>query len=502
MPQGRQSTLLIRQYRELFLSFGMLLIGLAVPFLFMALLACLFGECTVALPFLVTAAISAFPGVLLYLLLRKRELARLDYSEAGVVVVLIWIAASTLGALPFVFALKLPYLHALFETVSGLTTTGLSLVQVEEAPQAILLYRSLLQWLGGLGFAVVMVAAIIGPHAVGLYDVEGHGDKLLPHVKRSAGAIFIIYTVYTMLGVLALWLFKMPLFDAVNHSMCALATGGFSPRMTSIGYYDSLPIELTLLVLMLLGCTGFAVHMLLIQRRFKDFWRHPEPRTLFWSLSLGLVALIWGLKTLGGIAFGQATREALFNGVSAITGTGFGTVDFTAWPDYTLIVLSVLMTLGGGVGSTAGGVKMYRVYLAARSISWELKRKLLPPRATYLPYLWRQGQKYFVSAQHLSEMHLFVLVYLSAWAFGSLILMSYGHSAAYSIFEFASALGTVGLSVGITSPAAPAGLLWTEILGMFLGRLEFFVVLLAGARVMRDSRLISKERSALRKRPT
>ncbi len=286
----------------------------------------------------------------------------------------------------------------------------------------------------------------------------------------------------------------MPLFDAVNHSMCALAPGGFSTQPASLGAYHSFPIEALTWVLMLLGCTGFAVHYLFLTGKWRALLRHPEPRTLFVSLLLGLPLLAWSLHAASRLALSASWRLATFNGISALTGTGYSTTDFSNWSDFSLVALSVLMTIGGGVGSTAGGLKLYRVYLFTKSLYWELKAKLLPPRAVFRPYLWRQGRKFFITPDHQSQMFLFVLVYLFAWLGGSLILMAYGHSAAASIFEYASALGTVGLSLGITSPAAPAGLLWVEIAGMFLGRLEFLVVFVAAGRLFRDMRLLMHER--------
>jgi trk system potassium uptake protein TrkH len=215
--------------------------------------------------------------------------------------------------------------------------------------------------------------------------------------------------------------------------------------------------------------------------------RHGELRVFFAALLIGIpVIYFWAAEPLWGEATGF--RRALFQGVSALTGTGYSIAPDHAWNSVGFAILTGFMLIGGGINSTAGAIKQHRVYLVFKSVLWQIRGFFLPRSAVFQHQIWRGEERVVLDAEHLRGVATYVVLYMMAWAVGSLVLMAHGLGMKESLFEFASALGGVGLSVGITAADAPPGILWTEMAGMFLGRLEFFVVILGIGKILLDLR--------------
>jgi len=400
----------------------------------------------------------------------------LSVAEASVVVVASWSVVCLASAWPFAVMEELGFTLALFESVSGWTTTGLSVVDVGRASPSILLWRSVMQLAGGAGLAIVMAASIAGPLGPGLSIAEGRGEQLVPQVRRSARMVLILYTAYALGGVLALRMVGMTALDAVSHAFAAVSTGGFSTRAESVGYWNSAAVEGVSMVLMTLGSLNFLTAYLLLQGRLRAAGRDGEVRLAALLAAVGSLVL-WALVC--GEVFpetGKRVRTAVFETLSALTTTGFSTTTYDSWNDSGFLTLTLLMIVGGGACSTAGGLKQYRVHLLFRTLLWEIRRPFLPRTAVQARYLWKGEEKDFIDDARIRQTAAFVFLYLTAYVAGTGILVAYGYGLRESLFEFASALSTVGLSAGVTHPSAPAGVLWTEMAGMFLGRLEFFVV--------------------------
>lgn len=443
------------------------------------------GETTEAGALVLAAAIAVVLGLVL------QRLGRLDgdvgLREGGLIVLATWVLAIVLAALPFVFAGTLGMRDALFESTSGWTTTGLSMVDVTRVGPLMLLWRSVMQLVGGAGFAVVMLAALVGPPGVGFASAEGRGDQLLPNVQRSMVVVLRIYLSCTLVGVVAYVACGMAPFDAVNHAFGALSTGGFSTRPESIGAYDSAAIELVTVILMLIGTSNFAVLWALCRGRVREVLRNGEVR-LGSLLLVAFVPVVLVTAVLPHHQGARAARVAAFETVSALSTTGYSTVAYGNWPDVAVLCLVVLMLIGGGTCSTAGGLKLHRAYVLLRSIGWQLRSYLLPARAVTRREVWKGDQVQSVSSADVEQMAGFLTLYLATYAAGVLVITYHGYSLRDAMFEFASCIGTVGLSIGVTSPSAPTAVVWTQIAGMFLGRLEFFVVLYALLDLGRDAR--------------
>ncbi len=437
--------------------------------------------------FLFPAAALAVGGTAIWRLARAREHVVLRVQEGGVIVLLSWVLICLVSAVPFMTSMGLTFTQAIFESVSGWTTTGLSVVDVTRAPHVVLLWRSIMQLAGGAGLAIIMLSAIAGPVGPGLSHAEGRTEQLAPHVRQSARLVLFICTGYAVVGTLAFRLAGMTFFDAVNHAFTAVSTGGFSTQPKSIGHWDSPAIEAVTIPLMALGNLNFLTAYLLLHGRVRAVTRNGEVRVMAVLIPLSAVLLFLFVSRTLFPAFGAGARIAVFQSVTALTTTGFSTTSYAGWGSLGFLVLVALMLIGGGTCSTAGGIKQYRVYLLFKALSWELKRPFLPRSAVRENYIWQGERKDYIQDARVRQVATFVFLYLAAYLIGVAVLAAYGFSLRDSLFEFASALGTVGLSIGITSADAPRLVLWTEIVGMFLGRLEFFVVFVAAAKLALDA---------------
>jgi trk system potassium uptake protein TrkH len=476
-----------QRYRAILAYTG--LVGVVVSLLILSplvLLAAYPQESPLAWAFLGPGLGLGVPSVLLWRLLIPRTPVSLTRQEGAVIVVLSWLLALLVGSIPFLPGSGLSLTQALFEATSGWTTAGLSVLDVEQGSPLLLFYRSVIQLAGGAGLAILMLSALAGPVGPGLSVAEGREEQLLPHVRRSIRLVLSMYAGYVVVGIALLSAVGMSWFDAVNHAFTALSTGGFSTRAASIAYWDSPAVEGAVIALMLLGTLNFLTAYTLFRGKLRAVARSSEVRQSTLLLVLGTLVLFFGVTSGLYPSLSQRVRVAVFNAVSALSTTGFSTVDYRPWSSLGWLVLILLMLVGGGTGSTAGGIKQYRIYALFRGLVWEVRRRLLPRRAVTEPDVWRGEERQFLSDTHLRQVALFVFLYLVVFLVGSGVLTAYGYPLQDSLFEFASALGTVGISVGITAPNAPAGVLWTQMGGMVLGRLEFFTVVVGITRLLRD----------------
>lgn len=413
--------------------------------------------------------------------IKQNTAKTISYGRQHEIVIVfgIWIYAFLIGAAPFIISGQLNFICALFESVSGWTTTGLSVMNVAQTPNIFLFYRSLLQFCGGLGIILLLLIFSGGPNAMTLFSAEGHVDKLEPNLKSTARLMVFIYLGFTLFGIILYAIFNMPWFDAINHAMTALSTGGFSTRVDSIGYFQSLPIETITIFLMLVGSTNFAILALLLKRDFRKLFKYGELKFFFALLIISLpVILIAGASSLYP-SMSSGWRIAIFQIVSGLTTTGFSTVSFNAWHHGMLFIIIILMLIGGGSGSTAGGIKYTRVYIIYKSVAYFIKTRFRPEKTVNEDYVIKSNGKTYLTSKYMLEICLFAIIYLTIFGFGSLILMFTGIPINEALFEFASALGTVGLSIGVTSVDSGNLILITQIIGMILGRLEIFIVFIA-----------------------
>lgn len=479
---------LIDKYRTIASQIGFVLILIGGLILIPLLILPFFPDQIEYYPvFVMTAIPLIIVGAIFVLRFRNIRSQPLMTHEAGVIVLFAWISAFLFSAIPFIKVLHLSFPLALFESVSAWTTTGLSVVDVSKAPNIILFWRSIMQLAGGAGFAIMMVAALTGLSGSGLSKAEGRSDQLVPQIRRSAQIVLIIYSIYLGFGIIAYSFAGMTFFDAINHTFCAISTGGFSTQTDSIGYWNSLKIELVTIILMILGNLNFVSAYLLLKLRFRSFFRNGEVHLFIVLTYIAIIILFIFTSSVIYSDLSKSIRVAIFEAISALTTTGYSTVSYHNWNDGGIMLLIILMLIGGGACSTAGGIKQYRIYLLLKSLIWEIKRWLSPPNAITQPYIWESEKKNYIHNQQIGTIALFFFLYIITYFIGSFTIALTGVPLRSAFFEFASALGTVGLSVGVTSATMVPAILWAEIVGMFLGRLEFFIIFVSLIAIFKDT---------------
>ncbi len=483
----REKEYLIQRYSAIISSTGMiLLLSSAVMLTPLLILVSCPEETIHAWAFILPAICLFFLGIILWKGFHPPHSITLTVQEGGITVLLSWIIVILFSAWPFTAILGLPFSRSVFESVSGWTTTGLSVVDVTRAGKMILIWRSIIQLAGGAGLAIIMMSAIVGPIGVGISTAEGRSDQLVPHVRQSARLVLIIYISYAFAGTVAYRLAGMSLFDAVNHSFAAVSTGGFSTRVESIGYWNSASIEAVTLSLMLLGNLSFVTAWFLWRGKFRIVARNGEIRLMAILIPLSAAALFLLTSRVLYPHILKSIRVAVFETVSAITTTGFSTVSYNNWNGFGIFLLIILMLIGGGTCSTAGGIKQFRVYLLWKLLCMETKRHLLPHKAILECPVWEGNRRVFIDNSKIRQLTVFIFIFLVSYVLGVMILCACGFNLVDSLFEFASAIGTVGLSVGVTRSGMPDTALWAETIAMFLGRLEFFIVIVSLFKSIKD----------------
>ena len=440
--------------------------------------------------FIIPGVGAIFIGYLVGYFFRGTEILKLEKHYDSVLVVSVWILAIFISTFPWMLKGDYNFTQASFEMTSGFSTTGLSVVDVGNTPHIFLMFRSITLFVGGVGLVLILTCAFSDKYGLNLYNAEGHNDRLMPNLAKSARLILSIYSSYILFGTVSYIILGMPVFDAINTSIAALSTGGFSVINESIYGYHSLGVEIITMILMLLGQTNFLLHLSMIKRKFSNIWNHSETKFILALIIIFIPFMVVNLLTTGYTnSFWESLRVSAFQFVTTITTTGFVSVENMAiLPSGFITVMILMMLVGGDLESTGGGIKQYRVIVTLKGIYRNIKNTILNSRTITTDYITRAGKKYQLSQDEVASTSSYVLFYVILFLMGSLIFTMYGYSLQDSMFEFSSAISTVGLSVGITNYYASPVILWTAIVGMFLGRLEIMVVFEALLRVVKDVR--------------
>lgn len=455
---------------------GAILQGVGLAYLFPVLLAWIYpNEIQYVIYFAVPGVFSILLGA--WLARHLGNVEDVNLRQAMVSAAFTWLFASFISVVPFMSIANMPFIDSYFESMSAWTGTGLTMMSnLESYPHILLFWRSWMQWLGGIGIVLVALTILIRPGvaAARLYRAEARSERILPNLVNTSKVIFEIYFVLTLVGVYLYYINGMTLFDAVIHAMTGLGTGGMSSHDLSIGYFNSTAIEAVTIFLMIMGAVNFTVHYKIFrERHLKPFFEDVQVRYLFFFLLPTVAIITFSLIQIGD-TIGQALRQSIFHSVSAITCTGFGIEDLSKYPELAKFMIGMLMVIGGGAGSTAGGIKLIRVILMYESLKWTIQQALLPRGAI----IKRKVGNYIFSEEDLQEVMSFTMTYLAFLLFGTIYTMlRLGTKLVDSFFEVASAQGNVGLSVGITSPSLPIDMKILLILHMWIGRLEIFSTL-------------------------
>ncbi|MDR0413272.1 MAG: TrkH family potassium uptake protein [Dysgonamonadaceae bacterium] len=406
-------------------------------------------------------------------------------KESYLGVALCWMLFALFGALPFYVGGVVPrFTDAFFESTSGITTTGATiLTDIESVPKGLLFWRSLTQWLGGMGIIVFSIALlpVLGGEAAQLFDAESSGlthDKFRPRVTQMAKRLLGIYLFLSLLVILLLWCGPMGLYDAVCHGFATISTGGFSTRQASIACWNSVYLETVIAVFMIVGAINFPLLYFLLKGKFGKFFQDEELR---WFLSILLVVSLvagFGLVYNRGYGFPDSFRSSFFQVISVITTTGFATDDFSAWGSFYLILFLFLMVVCGCAGSTSGGLKTVRAVVLVKNTIYEFKR-LLHPRAVIPVRLNGSALSFGIVQRLLAFAFLYISILFVSWGILTLAGMPFVESLGASV----TSVGNVGPGFGTIGPygsfagISPAAKWYLSFL-MITGRLEIFTVLI------------------------
>lgn len=395
-----------------------------------------------------------------------------------------WVLASVFGALPFSLTGATPtYIDAIFETVSGLTTTGASVIDsLGKVPAPILLWRSMTHWLGGMGIIVLFIVLLpqLGVGAVHLFKAEVPGpitERVVPRIRETALALWKIYLLLTIAQIFMLMLAGMSFFDSLNHSFATLATGGFSTNDTSIKHYDSVIIEAIITFFMIVAGANFGLYYLAWRGGAKRVFADTEFRVYLAIIALSTLLITANLAMAMDQSIARAFRDALFQVASIITTTGFMSADFDKWPPFSKLILFLLMFIGGCAGSTAGAIKVSRLIILAKQ-SWAELRKAIHPRVVTSIHVDNKA----IDSSVISSVSQFFFLYMMIFVLAVLYMTALGLEPFDAMGAVAGTLGNVGPGFGIVGPTttyssiAPSGKLVLS-LCMLLGRLELFTML-------------------------
>ncbi|MEW5826127.1 MAG: TrkH family potassium uptake protein [Candidatus Bipolaricaulota bacterium] len=456
------------------------------------------GEQDAVTPLMITAGLSFALSGCLYIPFRRAPESRT--GEALITCAVAFLVISLVGALPFVLiarnaasasstaALRDPA-NAVFESISGLSTTGLTMVtSPEDLPRILQWWRSFLQWVGGLGIVVFMLTLVTGlapPTARSLYYTE-RDERVSPSIRASVRSIGWIYTLYTAVGAGALWASGLSLWDASNAAMTALSTGGFASTSRLLTSGSPAAVQVILCVLMVAGATNFAAHYLLLTGRLREFVGNAATRWLFASFGISCALLF--LANTTALSLFDSARLSIFQAISASTTTGFQSADIRSWPDLSKLLLVGAMFVGGAAGSTAGGIKVIRLLLVVQGTRWWIRKMGSSAHAVFPLRVGREVIPHGDVEERVVAASTLVLLWIALYVLAVLIVLPFvpaGFSLSDVMFEVMSAQATTGLSTGLTQPSLPLIVKFVLAICMWLGRIELlpaFVMLRAFAR--------------------
>tara|TARA_Y100001970_G_scaffold6336_1_gene7220 strand:+ start:2841 stop:4289 length:1449 start_codon:yes stop_codon:yes gene_type:complete len=468
-------------YKTVFYTLGTLQIILGLFMLIPVIIQLIYGELDSG--FVSASIITIIFGVLFFLSNLDHD-KNIDLTQAFVLTALSWLSIAIFGSLPFIFSeLNLNFTDAFFESMSGITTTGSTIItDLDNAPKAILLWRAILQWLGGIGIILMAITLMpimnIGGMQLFKISSNDNAEKILPKSKEVSLRLIVIYLLLTFICASFYKVFGMNYFDSLTHSMTTIATGGFSNYNESIGYFNNALIEINAIIFIILGSIPFIAYIKYLNGDKKVFYKDAQinffMKTIVISVAIIFVFLLF--KNYSTETF--LLRQVIFNVVSILTGTGYVTTDYSNWGGFPLIFFLILMFIGGCAGSTACGLKIFRIHILYKFFVMQLKKYIYPRGVFVLKY----GEN-VLNEKFISSIISFVFLYIIIFFIITSLLSISGLDFVTAISGAATAISNVGPGLGgIIGPNGNFSLLpdfskWILTAGMILGRLELFAII-------------------------
>jgi trk system potassium uptake protein TrkH len=434
-------------------------------------------------PILKSSLISIGTGLILWIYKFKTH-AQINKREGYLIVAISWFAMALVGAMPYLFSgITGGITNAFFESVSGLTTTGATiLTDIESVPKGLLFWRSMTQWIGGMGIIVLTVAIfpLLGIGGIELFVAEAPGptsDKIHPRIKETAKRLWFIYLALTGLLFIILRIEGMTWFDSINHAMTTMATGGFSTKNASMAFYESPLIQYTIIAFMFMAGTNYSLIYHGLKGRFRRVFSNEEYKMYITLVIILCILITFGVLKNSNLGFEEAFRASLFQIISIMTTTGYITADYTAWSSGLTMIFFILLFVGACAGSTSGGIKLIRHLVFLKNSIFEFRR-ILHPRAMIRIKI----NHTVVAPRILTHILVFLLIYLILFVIGSVLVTICGMDFLSAIGAVATSLGNVGPGIGTVGPLdnfanVPETAKWILLFLMLLGRLELFTIL-------------------------
>ncbi len=472
------------RWRYIFHIVGILTLFLGLAMIFPLIFGIYYQDNSIN-PFLVSMAITISAGLLLSLASRSEKTDTLNHREGMAIVTAGWTVTCFFGALPFYLGGEFgTFVNAFFESVSGFTTTGASiLTNIEEVSKGLLFWRSFIQWLGGMGIIVLGVAILpfLGVGGMQLYKAEVPSpvpDKLKPRIRDTAMILWKVYALISAAEFLLLMIGGMTIYDALCHTFTTMPTGGFSTKNTSITHFNSVYYDCVIVFFMLLAGINFSLHYQMLRGKPLAFWKDSECRFFLGTVILLTIVVSFDIYKSVYESFGDAIRYGAFQVVSIITTTGFATADYELWPPMSKVIILLCMFAGASAGSTGGGMKILRIMLCFKYCYKELFT-LIHPRA--VSHVKIGGKS--VSEEIMRSVLGFLALYIGLFALCSVLLAGTGVDFITSISAVAASIGNIGPGFGLVGPVGnyaeiPITGKWILIWCMLLGRLEIFTVII------------------------
>lgn len=434
---------------------------------------------------IISALITSLVGLIIWFFTKDADKHQLGKREGYLIVTLGWIVMSVFGSIPFIIHGSIAsFTDAFFETMSGFTTTGATiLVDIEKLPAGLLFWRSMTQWIGGMGIIVLSLAImpLLGIGGMQLFSAEVPGitkDKFHPRVKETAKRLWVIYAILTAAETFLLMVGGLSFFDAINHSFTTMATGGFSTKNASTAHFDSPFVQYVFIIFMFLAGMNFTLHYHALHLKFDVFKKNSEFKLYVAFVFIATLIIMFVHRPHHTFHFEEAFRQTLFHVISLVTTTGYVSSDYENWAPFSRIVFFILLFIGGCAGSTGGGIKFARHSLLLKN-SWLEFKRLLHPRAI-IPVRFNNKS---VSPEIISNVQAFLIIYILIFVFGATMLSLMGLDFFTAIGASATCLGNVGPGLGVVGPIGNFSSLpdlskWILSFFMLIGRLELFTVLL------------------------
>ncbi len=468
-------------YKTVFFTLGILQIILGVFMIIPIIIQFIFNEIDAS--FIGGSIISIIFGILFFLSNIDHD-KKLNLSQAFLLTALSWITIAIFGSLPFIFSdLEMSLTDSFFESMSGITTTGSTVISnLNEAPRSILFWRAILQWLGGIGIILmaITIMPIMNVGGMQIFKVSSidAAEKILPKFKEVSSRLIIIYSSLTILCAFFYKLFGMGIFDSLTHSMTTIATGGFSNYNESLGYFDSYLIEITSIIFIILGSIPFITYIKFLNGDKKIFISDTQINTFIKIIIISIILIFIYLLITKSNSVEFNLRSISFNVISILTGTGYVTKDFNQWGEFPIVFFLILMFIGGCAGSTACGIKIFRIQLLSLFLINQIKKVIYPRGVFVIKY-----EKNNIDDKFMASVISFIYLYIIIFFILTSILSLTGLDFITAISGAATSISNVGPGLGeVIGPNGNFSSLsdvskWTLSAGMILGRLELFAIL-------------------------